>query len=748
MLRGFTRMRQLGLSVSFSFLLVACNSDGGDSASTPTPTELPFSVEIQGPAPNNALGTAVSFSAGVADPSNKLKYQWQFGDGESSTQANPTHNYAKAGVYRVQLIVTNEVGANRASTADVSVSDGSITNGKQCSGDNNGGWCWQQPLPTGNILNDYSYVDQKHGWAVGERGTILSTSDGGASWQQQKSGSELPLSRVVFTSAQDGWAVASNGAILKTGNGGATWNLRGYRQAIQVQTFGASDANTAWVQGNEIGEVLITRDGGSSWSAMSRLTGVSRYLPVNASVVWAADYNTTTPVLYRTLNGGARWEAVKLPALASGLHRRIDSLVAGENEVWLTGEDSGWQNNWVSNSFAFKTSDAGQTWQAFTPYSSNMKILQFTNTKVGFALADNDSTLLRSMDGGMTWERLSLPPNMYSDLSAVLKILSDTRLTIRDYYGRTFTSIDSGTSWQEQTIGAQGYFHSITGLWFFDSRQGVAIGEDGTIKRTLDGGQTWVSSVAASSSGGWRRLQFMADGIGWVLGDLGAIYRSTDKGNTWVATASQTSNSAANLADFHFINAYNGWAVKGYPSGEDGQKASIFRTTDGGVSWSPVNGTGEYSGLSSIRFADGNTGVAVGRGGLVLVTTDGGASWSARSSGVTADLTGLTFIDSSTAIAVGDQGTIVRSTDRGLTWKQIPAVSRWYLSDVQFLSPKLGWAVGSEGTVLATRDGGLSWSVQSSSSNSNFSSVFFVNEQTGWIGGSGGAIMATATGGR
>lgn len=756
-LRGFIRMRQLALSISLSLLLVACNGDGGDSAPTPTPapTELPFSVEVQGPAANNALGTAVSFSASVADPSNKLKYQWQFGDGESSTQANPTHNYAKAGVYRVQLIITNEVGATRASTADVSVSDSSITNGKQCSGDNNGGWCWQRPLPNGYMLNDYTFVDQKHGWAVGEMGSILSTSDGGLSWQQQDSGTKLWLSKVVFTSLQDGWALSRDGVILKTSNGGASWDQLGYKQGIQVQSFNASDANTAWVQNESINRVLITHDGGTSWTSMVPPSSdfVTRYLPLNASVVWALEGHTTPPSLHRTLNGGVSWEAIPLPALASGWARNIDNLVVvSANEVWLTGTDSGSQNGaYVNNKFAIKTRDGGQTWQTFTPYPNGMQFLQFGTANVVYAFASAFPVeLLRSTDGGATWEHLSIPdegslpglPDQY------LKVLPDTRLLLRQHSGRTYISNDRGASWQEQTIGSRALGYFVSGLWFFDSREGIATLADGSISHTSDGGQSWVTSTSAISPYVWGRPQFLANGTGWLLSDSGIIYRSTDKGKTWVALLSRVSTNLYGVVDFHFIDANNGWAVKSVPSEENGKRASIFRTTDGGTSWSPIDGTGDYLGLNSIRFTDANVGVAVGRGGLVLVTTNGGVSWSARSSGFESGLGRVAFIDSNTVVAIGGGGTIIRSSDRGQTWKWVPGAGGIGLTDVQFISSKLGWAVGQQGTVLITRDGGLSWSAQSSLSSTSFNSVFFVNEQTGWIGGSGGTIMATTTGGR
>jgi hypothetical protein len=50
------------------------------------------------------------------------------------------------------------------------------------------GWFWQNPLPQGNPLIAVSFVDANTGTAVGEYGTILRTTDGGATWTLQTSG--------------------------------------------------------------------------------------------------------------------------------------------------------------------------------------------------------------------------------------------------------------------------------------------------------------------------------------------------------------------------------------------------------------------------------------------------------------------------------------------------------------------------------------------------------------------------------
>ena len=81
-------------------------------------------------------------------------------------------------------------------------------------------------------LYDVTFVDRNHGWAVGDRGVIWNTSDGGTNWQPQKSGVQCPLRSVQFLDKLNGWAAGgwtdpwlhtSRGVVLRTRDGGRSW---------------------------------------------------------------------------------------------------------------------------------------------------------------------------------------------------------------------------------------------------------------------------------------------------------------------------------------------------------------------------------------------------------------------------------------------------------------------------------------------------------------------------------------------
>lgn len=79
--------------------------------SNPTNCQLPVNIDFQ----NTSLGTGT------------LTYLWNFGDGQTSTEENPTHSYTTAGSYAVSLIVTNTTGCKDTLTIPNSVNIGAVT---------------------------------------------------------------------------------------------------------------------------------------------------------------------------------------------------------------------------------------------------------------------------------------------------------------------------------------------------------------------------------------------------------------------------------------------------------------------------------------------------------------------------------------------------------------------------------------------------------------------------------------------
>lgn len=116
-------------------------------------------------------------------------------------------------------------------------------------------------------LNDVFFIDSQTGWAVGNNGTILNTTNGGETWATQSSSATQGIRAVFFIDANTGWAVGGSTirTMIKTTDGGATWldlptNSITSNQMFDVAFF---DANIGWVV--TFDSIFRTIDGGNTW---------------------------------------------------------------------------------------------------------------------------------------------------------------------------------------------------------------------------------------------------------------------------------------------------------------------------------------------------------------------------------------------------------------------------------------------------------------------------------------------------
>ena len=82
----------------------------------------------------------------------------------------------------------------------------------------------QEDSGTINKLSAIDFIDNERGWAVGNSGTILHTSDYGDRWSLQDVGLNVNLNDVAFIDQNNGYAVGDKGLILKTTDGGTTYS--------------------------------------------------------------------------------------------------------------------------------------------------------------------------------------------------------------------------------------------------------------------------------------------------------------------------------------------------------------------------------------------------------------------------------------------------------------------------------------------------------------------------------------------
>lgn len=120
------------------------------------------------------------------------------------------------------------------------------------------------------VQGDVDFADAQHGWAVGGLGSVVSTSDGGATWTQQTLNCGWPscpirLFAVAMINAQTGW-IGGEG-LFHTTNGGAEWAKLELELGGDVRALQFPDAQHGWLA-TDRGAVMRTTDGGATWIAV------------------------------------------------------------------------------------------------------------------------------------------------------------------------------------------------------------------------------------------------------------------------------------------------------------------------------------------------------------------------------------------------------------------------------------------------------------------------------------------------
>jgi photosystem II stability/assembly factor-like uncharacterized protein len=144
--------------------------------------------------------------------------------------------------------------------------------------------------------------------------------------------------------------------------------------------------------------------------------------------------------------------------------------------------------------------------------------------------------------------------------------------------------------------------------------------------------------------------------VGYAVGSQGLILKTTDGGTTWAA---ESSGTAKMLYSVYFLNDLTGFAVGG---------SAAVKTTDGGATWTPVTVPSNNS-LNHVQFPEnGQTGYLgvnpPDSGGKVLKSTDGGDSWvSVTVGGPSATSYSCGMATDNIGVAVGYQGWVYGTTD-------------------------------------------------------------------------------------
>ena len=140
-------------------------------------------------------------------------------------------------------------------------------------------WTWTtQTSPITTTLNDVFFIDNSNGWAVGNNGVIIHTTNGGQLWTVQQSGVTGNLSAVFFVDANNGYAVGGSTGLtkpaIKTTDGGTTWtNMTVGNPSFPYVDVAFSSVNHGLIVSWD--SIYATSDAGATWVKEGYVAGVT-----------------------------------------------------------------------------------------------------------------------------------------------------------------------------------------------------------------------------------------------------------------------------------------------------------------------------------------------------------------------------------------------------------------------------------------------------------------------------------------
>jgi photosystem II stability/assembly factor-like uncharacterized protein len=243
--------------------------------------------------------------------------------------------------------------------------------------------------PSGFRPRAIQFVDRDRGFLAGDSGSVVSTHDGGTTWNRFETGEREDFTSIRVVGASV-WVAGYNGTILHSGDAGRTWQRQPTFTTQMIESIYFADPARGWAVG---------------WSGL----------------------------VLRTVDGGTTWQQVNVPG------------------VWMTLSTVYFkdpQNGWVGgmNGVLLHSRDGGITWERQpVPVRSWLSSMSFAPDGTGWIAAEYD--LLRSTDGGESWTAIPV-----ETLMAVTRVVATRRAVVAMTPGSVLTGPGDESAWRKREV--------------------------------------------------------------------------------------------------------------------------------------------------------------------------------------------------------------------------------------------------------------------------------------------------------
>lgn len=252
-------------------------------------------------------------------------------------------------------------------------------------------YLWQIiPFNSISTLTDVHFFNDTDGIIIGDSGTYLVSSNGGANWFEFPKLTKKNLTSVSFIDSNFG-IITSYDTVFITKDGAKNWQKKGFGLDSYFYKIGFSDKNNLWIVGDS-GNLLFSTDRGENWNISKISTGKDLFniyvINKNKILISGSD-----GFIARIINNGELIEYLDIG---------YDSFITS---MYFINENTGFVS--IDSLKILKTTDAGNSWTAVHIGNPDDWIMsfEFTDDNEGWAVTDM-GLILKTTDSGDSWHEI------------------------------------------------------------------------------------------------------------------------------------------------------------------------------------------------------------------------------------------------------------------------------------------------------------------------------------------------------